>query len=304
MEEIKQATGNSAVDLSISIWRASPPSGARRPPFLARDLPLHVLINNAGWWRAVRRPSGFELVFGVNHLGRFLLTHLLLDRLRASAPARVVTVSEPSALRCEGHQASSAVRQADRLAVGGSPEYERFEAGQRAFLRRASRRRPSTGSPPTRCTPVSSPRTSRAPDPLDLAHRALLLKSVPRRAHAPASTAPPTPRAPPRPGFTTTRPTPRSRACWPRIPSWRGASGTRAPPGAGSSQRHSKVGDRRKAGRREGFKRMRGVGSEANLRWDSDQRRDSELDPLPAFPSSRLPVISSNNVDRNFASCD
>src|SRR5438128_2703777 len=55
--------------------------------FLATGEPLHALINNAGL--AGRRgltDSGFELAFGTNFLGHFLLTGLLLDRLRESAP--------------------------------------------------------------------------------------------------------------------------------------------------------------------------------------------------------------------------
>ncbi len=62
--------------------------------FLAGGQPLHGLINNAGL--AGRRglsDSGFELAFGTNHVGHFLLTSLLLDRLRESAPARIVSVS-------------------------------------------------------------------------------------------------------------------------------------------------------------------------------------------------------------------
>jgi len=56
---------------------------------------LDVLVNNAGLYLSDRRTTtdGFEMTFGVNHLGHFYLTSLLLDRLRASAPARVVTVS-------------------------------------------------------------------------------------------------------------------------------------------------------------------------------------------------------------------
>jgi NAD(P)-dependent dehydrogenase (short-subunit alcohol dehydrogenase family) len=56
---------------------------------------LDVLVNNAGVLLSTRTETedGFETTFGVNHLGHFLLTALLLDRLRASAPSRVVTVS-------------------------------------------------------------------------------------------------------------------------------------------------------------------------------------------------------------------
>ena len=58
---------------------------------------LHVLINNAGPINAKRKleltPDGFETFFGVNHLGHFLLTNLLLPVLKASVPSRVITVS-------------------------------------------------------------------------------------------------------------------------------------------------------------------------------------------------------------------
>src|SRR4051812_7758900 len=56
---------------------------------------LDVLVNNVGGYWATRHmtPDGLERTFAVNHLAPFLLTHLLLDRLRASAPARVATVS-------------------------------------------------------------------------------------------------------------------------------------------------------------------------------------------------------------------
>ena len=54
-----------------------------------------VLVNNAGLilHHRAETQEGFEETFGVNHLGHFLLTDLLLERLRASAPARVVVVS-------------------------------------------------------------------------------------------------------------------------------------------------------------------------------------------------------------------
>ncbi|MBS0377424.1 MAG: SDR family NAD(P)-dependent oxidoreductase [Proteobacteria bacterium] len=66
---------------------------------LAADLQslprLDVLINNAGCINLSRRVTadGLEMTFAVNHLAPFLLTNLLLEKLRASAPARIVTVA-------------------------------------------------------------------------------------------------------------------------------------------------------------------------------------------------------------------
>jgi NAD(P)-dependent dehydrogenase (short-subunit alcohol dehydrogenase family) len=66
----------------------------------ARDLlaaypRIDVLVNNAGLVLGDRRETkqGFEATFGINHLGHFLLTDLLLERLKQSAPARVVVVA-------------------------------------------------------------------------------------------------------------------------------------------------------------------------------------------------------------------
>src|SRR5206468_7863271 len=56
---------------------------------------IHVLVNNAGVINLRRSTTvdGIETVFAVNHLAYFLLTHLLVARLRASAPARIVNVA-------------------------------------------------------------------------------------------------------------------------------------------------------------------------------------------------------------------
>ena len=63
--------------------------------FHARHKHLHVLVNNAGalFTRACESAEGIEMTFALNHLGYFLLTSLLLDTLKASAPARIVIVS-------------------------------------------------------------------------------------------------------------------------------------------------------------------------------------------------------------------
>jgi retinol dehydrogenase-12 len=100
-ELIKSATGRSVelLDLDLadleSVHRCA-------DAFLAKDLPLHLLINNAGLAGARGfTKSGFELAFGVNHIGHFLLTRLLLDKIRQGAPARIVTVASKAHYRAK-----------------------------------------------------------------------------------------------------------------------------------------------------------------------------------------------------------
>jgi len=59
---------------------------------------IHVLINNAGVYKRQRETSidGFEKMFATNHLGPFLLTYLLLERLLASGSARIINITAPS----------------------------------------------------------------------------------------------------------------------------------------------------------------------------------------------------------------
>ncbi|KAK1132703.1 hypothetical protein K0M31_014084 [Melipona bicolor] len=56
---------------------------------------LHILINNAGVMRCPKSytQEGIEMQFGVNHIGHFLLTNLLLDVLKVSTPSRIVNIS-------------------------------------------------------------------------------------------------------------------------------------------------------------------------------------------------------------------
>ncbi len=63
--------------------------------FLERNRPLHLLVNNAGVFNLKREitTDGYEQMFAVNHLAHFLLTNVLLDRIKASSPARIVNVA-------------------------------------------------------------------------------------------------------------------------------------------------------------------------------------------------------------------
>ncbi|XP_076590588.1 dehydrogenase/reductase SDR family member 13-like [Chaetodon auriga] len=61
--------------------------------FLKSEPRLDILINNAGVFLQGRTEDGLGMMFGVNHIGHFLLTNLLLDRLKECEPSRVVNVS-------------------------------------------------------------------------------------------------------------------------------------------------------------------------------------------------------------------
>ena len=103
LAQIRAASGNAQVELLPLDLGDFDSVRLCAQTFLARGLPLHLLVNNAGLagQRGFTR-SGFELAFGVNHMGHFLLTQLLLDRITASAPARIVTVASRAHYRAPG----------------------------------------------------------------------------------------------------------------------------------------------------------------------------------------------------------
>lgn len=119
---IRAATGNQEVSflpLDLADLGSVRDCAAK---FLALGQPLHVLVNNAGvaGHRGITR-DGFELAFGVNHLGHFALTTALLDCLAAGAPARVVTVASDSHYQASGID-FGALRRRTR-SITGMPEY-------------------------------------------------------------------------------------------------------------------------------------------------------------------------------------
>jgi NAD(P)-dependent dehydrogenase (short-subunit alcohol dehydrogenase family) len=94
-DDIRQATGNPNVDFVAADLSSQQQVRRMAGEVLARYDRLHVLINNAGVIILQRQLTvdGLETTLAVNHLAPFLLTHLLLDRLKASLPARIVNVS-------------------------------------------------------------------------------------------------------------------------------------------------------------------------------------------------------------------
>ncbi len=112
--------------------------------FNARQLPLNLLINNAGLaGQKGFTKSGFELAFGVCHVGHFLLTRLLLDRLKEAAPSRVVVVASRAHRHAKGID-FSAVRQPSR-SRGGLMDYSVAKLANILFSAELARRMAGTG---------------------------------------------------------------------------------------------------------------------------------------------------------------
>jgi NAD(P)-dependent dehydrogenase (short-subunit alcohol dehydrogenase family) len=112
--------------------------------FLARDLPLHLLVNNAGLaGQKGLTPSGFELMFGVCHVGHFLLTQLLLERLKRSAPARIVVVASKAHRHAKVFDLDGVQRSTHSF--GGLREYGEAKLANILFVSELARRLAGTG---------------------------------------------------------------------------------------------------------------------------------------------------------------
>lgn len=94
-QEVIATSGNSDIDLMQCDLADMASIRSFAAEFHSKYEQLDVLINNAGIYVAERQETadGFEYQIGVNHLGHFLLTHLLMDLLKKSAPARIINVS-------------------------------------------------------------------------------------------------------------------------------------------------------------------------------------------------------------------
>jgi NAD(P)-dependent dehydrogenase (short-subunit alcohol dehydrogenase family) len=99
--EIKRQSGNEAVDLLLADLSSQEAIRRLAEEFQQHYSQLHVLVNNAGGIFAKRQVSvdGIEMTFALNHLSSFLLTNLLLDTLKASAPACIINVSSQAQTR-------------------------------------------------------------------------------------------------------------------------------------------------------------------------------------------------------------
>ncbi|MBA3539630.1 MAG: SDR family oxidoreductase [Deltaproteobacteria bacterium] len=111
---------------------------------LARKIPIHGLVNNAGLAGARGlTKDGFELAFGTNHLGHYLFTRLLLDRIKESGPARIINVSSKSHYRAKGIDWDATRR--TTKSVTGMPEYEVSKLSNVLFTKELARKLEGTG---------------------------------------------------------------------------------------------------------------------------------------------------------------
>jgi NAD(P)-dependent dehydrogenase (short-subunit alcohol dehydrogenase family) len=94
-QEIRDLTSNPQVEVIIADLQSLKQVRSLADAVKQRTQELHVLINNAGIYLNQHHLSedGYEMTFAVNHLAPFLLTNLLLDLLKQSAPSRIVIVS-------------------------------------------------------------------------------------------------------------------------------------------------------------------------------------------------------------------
>ena len=112
--------------------------------FLQKYAGLHVLVNNAGVFMAERRTTadGIEYTFAVNHIAPFLLTKLLLGKLEASAPARVVTTSS---VAHRGARVDFDDVGFERRSYGGIKAYSQSKLANILFTRELARRLEGAG---------------------------------------------------------------------------------------------------------------------------------------------------------------
>src|SRR5438270_371283 len=141
--EIRTISGNPAVD-AFAANLSSQAEVHRLATAVLNAYPrLDVLINNVGGFWAHRHSTadGLEHTFALNHLASFLLTNILLDRLKDSAPARVVTVS--SHVQAEGRIDFDDLQSAGNYS--GQSAYSQSKLANVMFTNELARRLEGTG---------------------------------------------------------------------------------------------------------------------------------------------------------------
>jgi NAD(P)-dependent dehydrogenase (short-subunit alcohol dehydrogenase family) len=145
LNDIRARTGHDDVELVLFDLGSLASVREGAADILARYPRIDVLVNNAGVVLSDRRETedGFEATFAVNHLGPFLLTELLLDRIKQSAPARIVNVASTA------HQGARKGLDFDDLqstrAYGGMQVYSKSKLANIYFTTELARRLEGSG---------------------------------------------------------------------------------------------------------------------------------------------------------------
>ncbi|HWU90710.1 MAG TPA: SDR family oxidoreductase [Kofleriaceae bacterium] len=143
IEEIQRETGNERVEHVALDLGSLASVRACAKELLDRAIPIHGLVNNAGLGGARGlSQDGFEIQFGTNHLGHYLLTRLLLDRIVASAPARIVNVASAAHYRVK--QIDWDVLRERTRSVTGMAEYGVSKLANVLFTKELARRLDAT----------------------------------------------------------------------------------------------------------------------------------------------------------------
>ena len=145
LEEIRRESGSSQVDLLMADMSSQASIRALAEQIQQKYPRLDVLVSNAGGAALARTLSadGIEMTLAANHLGAALLTLLLLDLLKASAPSRIVNVSS-----CEAQQPSRLDMddlQFERRKYSGVAAYRQSKLLMNAFTFELARRLAGTG---------------------------------------------------------------------------------------------------------------------------------------------------------------
>jgi dehydrogenase/reductase SDR family protein 13 len=143
IDAIKQETGNDRVELVALDLGDLGSVRAAASAILAKNIPIHGLINNAGLAARGQTKDGFELTFGTNHLGHYLFTRLLLDRLKEAGTARIVNVASASHFRAKSIDWDA--QQKPTRSITAMSEYEVSKLANVLFTKELARRLEGTG---------------------------------------------------------------------------------------------------------------------------------------------------------------
>lgn len=140
--EISKKSGNESVDLLLCDLSSLAEVRGLAAEVRNRYGKLHVLVNNAGVFRfSGKTADGFEPTFEVNYLAPFLLTNLLLELIKSSAPSRIVNVS--SVTHFSGHIDLAAIE--SRNTPSGWGAYSHSKLALVMFTYELARRLQGTG---------------------------------------------------------------------------------------------------------------------------------------------------------------